>query len=213
MDGGFAADDGDPFIKQVQSIMKNPSALGLSFFAYAGPVDGKKSGKWFSHLKNVLIQFGWALQKKFPGQKIPTMVSGSGINQGGFNAAMALLNAKPEIKEDIKKLPEKDVVKSFQSFFSQAQPVIGKLYSGKSDGEMNDELVSAAQIAESVIAKAINNKSVNGSLFNVGSKTFNTSVSDLKGALSLIQKHQSKESISFFDSKSRILALSAIINK
>lgn len=215
MDGGFA-DDGDAFTKQVQSIMKNPSALGLSFFAYAGPIDGKKSGKWYNHLKNVLTQFGWALQKKFPGQKIPIMITGSGISQGGFNAAMALLSGKSPIKteEDSKgKIPAKDAIKSFQLFFSKAQPVIGKLYSGTSDGEMNEELAAAAQIAESAIAKAINDKTVNGKLFNVGSKTFNTSVYDLSEALNLIQRHQNKENIAFFDSKNRILALSAIINQ
>jgi len=209
------AEDGDPFVKQVQQTMKSPGSLGLSFFAYAGPVDGKKSGKWYTHLLNVLIQFGWALQKKFPGEKVPTIVSGGGINQGGYQAAVAMaLGKKPPKKEEKEKGKKDDAtVKSFQSFFSKSQPVIGKLYAGKVDGKMNPELAVAALAAESAIAKAIDDKTVHGSLFNSESKTFNTTVDDLRGALSLIQKNKGGDKVAFIDSKSRILILSAMINE
>ncbi|KKM45777.1 hypothetical protein LCGC14_1560380 [marine sediment metagenome] len=212
-----AEDGGDPFTTQVQTLMKNNPIS----FPYAGPVDGKTSGKWYDHLRNVLIQFGWALKKKFPDKTIPTMVTGSGISQGGFMAAMSMLNMEPEEKqsEDDKitenevQTAEKDIIKSFQSFFSKSQPIIGQLYSGEIDGEMSFELMAAAKAAESAIANTINDEAANGALINVGSKKFNTSVSDLQTALDLIQKHHGQDRVAFLDSKGRILAFSAIINQ
>jgi hypothetical protein len=211
-----AAEDGtDPFIAQVQTAMKsNPIS-----FPYAGPIDGKKTGKWYTHLRNVLIQFGWALKKKFPNKTIPTIVSGGNINHSGFASAMAMLNMKPEEKDSEEETTDEeiksgsDVIKSFQSFFASGHPLLGKSYSGEMDGEMSPELISAAKSAESVIAKAIKNKAAHGALVNAGAKGFNTSVSDLKSALNLIQKHQGKQNTAHLSAKDRILALSAIINE
>jgi len=205
------ADDMDPFIKQVQQMMKNPAGLGLKFFAYAGPIDGLTTGKWYSHLLNVLIQFGWALKKKFPNKSIPTIVSGGKLNRGAFQNAVSIALKKETPKEKTEEVTkENSSIKAFQLFFSKDQPVIGKLYSGDVDGKMNDELAAAAQAAESAIGKAIESKSVHGVLFS--DNKFNTSVDDLKGALLLVKNHIGNKKISFLDSKSRILILSSFIN-
>ena len=206
------AEDGDPFIRQVQIAMKNNPIS----FPYAGPIDGKKSGKWYDHLRNVLIQLGWKLAEKF-GKKV-SIIRGGEISPEGFAEAMALLKEKPkedkdeeDKDEDATQNNQKEVIKSFQSFFSKFNPVIGKLYSGSIDGKINDELISAAKATESAIASAIKNNNVYGALFNSKNKTFNTTVIDLKQALELIEKHNKK--LSFLDTKGRKLAFYAILNR
>ena len=213
-DSGLTDDGQDPFIVQVQTAMKNNPIS----FPYAGPIDGKKSGTWYKHLKNVLIQFGWALEKKFPGKKIPTIVQGNKINPGALTEALLLLNPKNKEDKDKDKdkdekekdVIESDSVKSFQDFLSKSQPVIGQLYTGPVDGIINDKLVDAAKAVETAIANATGDDSVAGKLYSGGA--FNTTIYDLENALNLIQEHRGKEKTSFLDTKGRILAFSSILN-
>lgn len=208
------ADDSDPFISQVQMTMKhNPIS-----FPYAGPIDGKKSGKWYDHLCNVLIQFGWALKKKFPNKSIPTIVSGNSISQSGFAAAMNLLapnsqnidKTTSDTQDPQDSSNDSETIKSFQSFFSKSEPVISKLYNGPIDGKINEELIRAVQATEAAISAAINNKTVSGTILNVTTKKFNTTTSDVEAALTLIQQHKGQKA-AFLNSKSRFLVLSSII--
>lgn len=206
--------DGDPFIRQVQQIMANNPIS----FPYFGSQDGKMS----DHLRNVLIQFGWALKKKFPNKEFKPIISGNSINRESLTEAFKALNIalKPSIKEQVKDKDDKEridrseeeIIKSFQLFFSKSQPIIGQLYNGEIDGEINSQLITAAQATEVAIANAIGNKEVFGALWNSGVKRFNTSTSDLETALNLIQKQKGKENIAFLDEKGRKLALSILSN-
>lgn len=86
-------------------------------------------------------------------------------------------------------LHQEQLIKSFQMFFSKAQPIIGKLYSGPIDGIVNPDLTKAAKNTESIISKKINNTEIIGSLWNDNKKTFNTTTNDLSSALQIISQH------------------------
>ena len=201
-DSNLAIDSGDPFITQVQIAMKNNPIS----FPYTGPIDGKMS----QQLRDVITQFGWALKKKFPNQTIPVMVSGTGISQSGFIAAMNMLSKPAEsVKEDapVDKIPSNDLIKSFQSFFSKSHFGLPVVYSGPIDGKMSAPLMAAAMTVEAVISAAI--KTPVSGVIMTGQK-LNTTPNDVEEALSIIQKHKLATNL---NSKGRILALSAIINK
>lgn len=91
----------------------------------------------------------------------------------------------PEQNQQDKKVD--GLIKEFQTFFAQNQPIIGQLYSGPIDGQLNDKIVSAAKQAEGIIGSKIG-QSVAGQIWN--GKGFNTSTTDVKTALSLIQAKQ-----------------------
>lgn len=213
-DSNLADTGSDPFIMQVQQTMKNNPIS----FPYVGPVDGKKSGKSYDHLRNVLIQFGWALEKKFPGQLGAPLVSGGKISQKAFIKAMSLLSGglKPKDEEDeSEELDEEqeEAVKSnavalFQEFFSSAQPLIGTLYSGPQDGEINENLISAAKATESAIAAAIDDNKANGMIWSDSSNSFNTSPDDVKSALQLIFKHKKEAT----NHNTRMMSFAAILS-
>ncbi len=168
----------DPFVSQLQAFLKN-SPLGVS---YSGPIDGLVSPALISavtNLQNII--------NNKTGKSI-NIISGSTVNPGAFAEALvsfAQLSASQTPQTT-------GVVKSFQSFFSQNNPVIGKLYSGPIDGNVNPQLIAAAQKAETLISSAINNKKVIGTIWNNGSKTFNTTIDDVSNAIKLILKSQNK---------------------
>lgn len=96
-----------------------------------------------------------------------------------------------KLKSILEKYQKKEdfSIKDFQSFFNQNNPIIGKLYTGPQDGKVNDQIISAAKTAESIIGSKIN-KSVAGIIWNDSQKKFNTSSSDVRHALDLIQLKQ-----------------------
>ena len=176
----------NPFVKQVQTMLRN-NPIGPS---YLGPIDGLTS----LYLLDIVKNFQQAISTK-AGKPI-TIVTGNSISPGAFAEAVKILK-EPAKKEEEKPVSEpskasspSDTIKSFQSFFSSANPIIGKLYSGPIDGLSNAELESAAKKAEAIISSSIK-KDVNGVIWNPNSKAFNTTTNDVSNALALIAKHKS----------------------
>jgi hypothetical protein len=194
----------NPFIMLVQNMMHSNKFSA----PYTGPVDGEINAE----LINILKEFQDVLAKK-TGKTI-NIVSGSSISPGAFATAMkAVKDLQTTTPEEIKP-PSADTIKSFQSFFSQDHPVIGKLYTGPIDGTPNPELESAAKKAEDMIANSIKNNKVFGSIWNPNSKTFNTSTADVTNALTLIVKHNAEltaQKTANLKHKSRILAFSKLL--
>ncbi len=110
----------------------------------------------------------------------------------------------PDIKNKLF-LKSNDLIKQFQNFFSQNQPVIGKIYSGPIDGIVNNELISAAKKTENQINQTLNNNGASGMLWNNNSKIFNTSTVDLLNALILISEHKTVKSGYFHDLRQKSL--------
>jgi len=200
------------FIKQVQTIMRS-NPLGSP---YLGPVDGESN----FYLLDILREFQTAISKK--SGKTITIVSGSSISPGAFAMAMKTLKdlnsapPKEETKPTDSSTPNQssDVIKSFQLFLASDHPIIGKLYSGNTDGIYYPELEAAAKKAESLIAASIKNNKVYGSIWNDNSKSFNTTIADVNNALGLILKHNAElqaKKTSNFAHKTRIIALSKLI--
>lgn len=202
-------DKTDQFVKNVQQLMRT-KPLGVS---YSGPVDGKLNDALLTSLR----QFEIKLQLKTGKPVMGAIVYGKSINQSGLAKAMKILREHLGLskQEDGNKnaIPQASaqIVKSFQSFFSATQPLIGALYSGPADGKVNPQLIAAAKTAENAIASAIGNKSIHGALWSDKSKTFNTSPSDLKGALQLIVKHKSNKKASKLNADGRIVHFSSIL--
>ena len=201
------------FIKQVQTIMRS-NPLGSP---YLGPGDGESN----FYLLDILKEFQAAISSKLG--KAITIVSGSSISPGAFAMAMKTLKdlnsapPKEEIKPTDSSTPPNqpsDLIRSFQLFLASDHPIIGKLYSGNTDGIYYPELEAAAKKAESLIAASIKNNKVYGSIWNANSKTFNTTIADVNNALGLILKHNAEnqaKKTSDFSHKTRILALSKLI--
>ena len=133
------------------------------------------------------------------------------VSQSGMTKAIELLRGpseKPKVKNNI------NAVKTFQEFFSISHPVIGTLYSGPKDGNMNDELVSAMQSAESKITAHLSeitpgsNVSASGQIWT--GKSFKTTLDDISEALSIMQKHK-KTAILY--STDRNFVFSSILSK
>lgn len=167
------------FNKMVQQFFAN-NPMG---FKYTGKIDGIVNPE----LINVIKSFELAYLAK---HGIPIqVVIGSRINQKGFQEAVrATQQTKQQPEKPQEKKPEEvsSLTKAFQTFFSQAQPIIGKVYSGPVDGQINAELIGAAKKAEDALATGIKNNKIKGMLWNDVKKNFNTSPEDLKQALSLI---------------------------
>lgn len=179
----YADDTVYKFISQVQQFMRS-NPFGASYH-------GALNGILNEELIHCVRQFEIGLKQKFP--NAPKIVSGHSISPSAFGEALKLLKTpelkeepKQEVKEDkLDPLPE---IKAFQSFLNQSQPVIGQVYQGPIDGKVNPELISAAQKVEKLIGQAVKNPNSSGLLWNAAKQTFNTSVADLKQALSLIDK-------------------------
>ena len=198
------ADDegGQEWVKQVQKIMKgNPISP-----PYPGPVDGKINRK----LLDVLLNFSWTLKRK-TGKQF-NIVSGNSINQGELAKAMAALkeHLHPKKKEDevVEEDKTDETVLAFQKFFSTSQPVIGTLYNGPQDGKLNNELIAAAQTAETKISNAVGKPGAQGMIWGGGG--FVTSTGDVSAALSLITKHKK---IAFLTSEERIRIFSGMLGQ
>jgi hypothetical protein len=181
--------DDSSFIKQVQTIMKtNPISP-----PYPGPIDGKVSRK----LLDVLLNFQWTIQRKTG--KTANIVSGNSISGQEFSKAMKILQEdilkeKPKDKEPEKTKEEKsELIKSFQSFLSKSNPIIGAPYKGEVDGISGEKLAAVAKSVEAALAVRINNKRIYGALWNNSTKTFNTTVDDLRAALELIMKYEAEK--------------------
>jgi deoxyxylulose-5-phosphate synthase len=197
------------FAKNVQQLMRT-GPLGAR---YSGPVDGKVNPALLASLR----KFESALQFQTGESVIGSIVFANNvISQSGIQNAMKIL--RKHLGIGTKKKTDKpaaeassQIIKSFQSFFSATQPLIGSLYSGPADGKVNPQLIAAAKQAENAIASAIGNKSAHGALWSDKSKTFNTSPSDLKGALQLIVKHKSNKKASKLNAEGRIVHFSSIL--
>ncbi len=199
-------DTTDQFVKNVQQLMRT-KPLGVS---YSGPIDGKINNALLASLQKFEIELQLKTRKPVMGY----IVYGKSINQGGLARAMKILREhlglakKDDKKTDKTEMASTQIVKAFQSFFSKSQPLIGTLYGGPIDGKVNSQLIAAAKQAENVIASAIGNKAVHGSIY--GDK-FNTPPEDVKSALELIVKHKSKKSASKLNPKGRIIHFSSIL--
>jgi deoxyxylulose-5-phosphate synthase len=204
------------FATNVQKLMQT-GPLGAR---YSGPVDGKVNPSLLASLRKLESALQFHTGEAFIG----SIVFGNNvISQSGIQKAVKALRNTPWYKKKnekkIKKPKENiispeasaQIVKSFQSFFSATQPLIGALYSGPADGKVNPQLIAAAKQAESAIASAIGSKSVHGALWSDKSKTFNTSPSDLKDALQLIVKHKFNKKVSKLNAEGRIVHFSSIL--
>jgi len=181
-DSALANDGGKDWVKQIQKIMKgNPISP-----SYPGPIDGKINRK----LLDVLLNFSWTLKRKTG--KSFNLINGNSINQSQFLKAMVVLKnflkPKKKIKTEEVTLKKNEIVLAFQKFFSSSHPIIGTLYNGSKDGEINSELITAAQKAEGKISLAINNKSVKGMIW--GGDNFSTSPDDVSTALNFINQYK-----------------------
>jgi len=207
-DTAMAEDNGQEWVKQVQQVMKN-NPISPPF---PGPIDGKISRK----LLDVLLNFSWTLKRK-TGKQF-NIVSGSSINQGELAKALGALKEylqpkKVEQKEDkedenVEEDKSDKTVLAFQKFFSTAHPIIGQLYNGPKDGQINDELIAAAKSAEIKISNAVGEQGAQGLIW--GGKGFSTSPGDVSTALSLISKHKK---VAFLTSKERIRIFSSMLSQ
>lgn len=201
------------YVKWIKSIQK---AMKTSPFSpkYTGEVDGKKTNA----LVLAVIGFQNGVNK-LTGENFQ-IVNGNIINTISLAKAFKAL-AKYQKEHPPKKEEETSteaefgqspvLVKSYQIFLSKTLPLVGKTYSGPTDGQINDNLIAAAKQVEGTIASFINNKSVNGMIWNDGDKTFNTSPGDIKEALNLIVEHKSRQKVSNDGSEDRILTFSKIL--
>lgn len=201
------------WIKSIQQLMKSSPFTPK----YTGKVDGVMSPSL------VLAAIGFQNGvNKLTGNNFKIVV-GDVINASQLNKAMqALSKHKKSEKTKKEEKAEKTsteaepsqspvLVKSYQVFLSKTLPLVGKTYSGPTDGQINDNLISAAKQVEGTIASFINNKSVNGMIWNDGDKTFNTSPGDIQEALNLIVEHKSRQKVSNDGSEDRILTFSKIL--
>jgi len=206
------------YIKWIKSIQK---AMKTSPFSpkYTGEVDGKKT--------NALVLSVIGFQNgvnNLTGNSFK-IVNGNIIKTIPLAKAFKALakyqkNHPPQKKEtekeeetnaDLEPSQSPALVKSYQNFLSKTLPLVGKTYSGPADGQINDNLIAAAKQVEGTIASFINNKSINGMIWSDGSKTFNTSPSDVKEALNLIVEHKNRQKTSNDSSENRILTFSKLL--
>lgn len=220
-----SAKSGDLFIKQVQGFMAT-APLGAK---YSGPVDGQANADLFFSLQALQS----ALREKLEQPIIFNLGNTSDLNKSGIQRLFAKyqqyaasqrseqdsINYIQQVKN--KKAPAKPtktestdaMIKAFQIFLSQPQPLIGQVYHGPVDGQINNNLIDAAKQVESVIATYIDNDAVHGSLWNDSTQTFNTTPSDLKSALSIIVSHKTKNKSGLSHHQDIILSFSSILLK
>lgn len=146
---------------------------GSSGVKYAGPVDGKLNPE----LLESAHQLEAHLEKKYPGQKFQgSLVSNDNIQRSNI----------AETLDRVKKLKNPNAEESKPSDPTQTIEEFQKFFSLPETGEVDSILIQKAQAVEQLLSKKTN-QSAAGLLWNSQSKTFNTTVSDLRSALKLLE--------------------------
>jgi deoxyxylulose-5-phosphate synthase len=211
----------DQRVKEFQQYLASMSPLGIS---YTGPIDGEMSAQLQLALKALELKIQAITNKPMMGMIVSgnKIVTNVGTIQQAINKYVdkvkqndtlknlnsdlireKITNKKDEIQNKVDKTTESlsklsnEQILAFQKFFSQQNPIIGKLYSGPIDGILNQQLINAAKQTESIItgyiSKISEKSSVLGKLFSDKANNFLTSVEDLSSALSVIQQFQQKQ--------------------
>lgn len=208
-DMGMADDEKEtinPFLKTVQKFMKT-KPLGAS---YSGATDGIMN----SELRSALFEFESKLEQKTNQSVIGTIVMMNSVSQSGMTKAIELLRGSSEESKAENTESGNNSVKTFQEFFSVAHPVIGTLYSGPKDGNMNDELISAMQSAESKITAHLSEITPGSNVSAAGQiwtgKSFKTTTDDISEALNIMQNHKKT---AILHSTDRNFVFSSILSK
>jgi hypothetical protein len=79
-------------------------------------------------------------------------------------------------------------IQAWQKALSSSLPLLGAVYQGPIDGEMNPQLQSAAQLLERTIQARLKTKSVIGKIFDSSGKRFLTDPNDVVDALKQLSK-------------------------
>ena len=91
----------------------------------------------------------------------------------------------------------KDKVKKIKHYLSFDNPIIGRVYFGNVDHQVDQGLESAIKLVEKKISKAIN-RSVEGLLWKAGGLNPDTSVEDIQNSINLISKAQASVQTTVF---------------
>ena len=117
------------------------------------------------------------MEKKYPGQKFQgSLVSNDNIQRSNI----------AETLDRVKKLKNPNAEESKPSDPTQTIEEFQKFFSLPETGEVDSILIQKAQAVEQLLSKKTN-QSAAGLLWNSQSKTFNTTVSDLRSALKLLE--------------------------
>lgn len=88
----------------------------------------------------------------------------------------------------------------FKDYLSRNNPVVGKLYFGKVDHNVDSGFESSVKLLEKKISKAINH-SIEGQLWTSAGFNYNADINDLSKAISIIKSAQASVQSTVFTGK------------